>query len=188
MGPERKLSMQITSVCQGKRVTRSWERVAKELHSLLGPSSPDKTLSKWPMAKGVRRLVQQAAWAHPLLATEFLQLEELGLIHSCFQFFLRVRTQIPCHGVDGYRHELTLKNRGARHASQSQRRQAATHLATLPAHFPVPTPIPCDCSPALPTSCSQRTRGCLGKDNVITTLLLPSEGFGWLGRELEFSA
>lgn len=47
---------------------------------------------------------------------------------------------------------------------------------------------PCDWGPALPTSCSQRTRGCLGKDNVITTLPLLGGGFGWLGRELEFSA
>lgn len=39
-----------------------------------------------------------------------------------------------------------------------------------PAHFSGPSPTPCDWAPALPTSCSQRTRGCLEKDNVITTL------------------
>lgn len=46
----------------------------------------------------------------------------------------------------------------------------------MPAHFPGPSPTPCDWAPALPTSCSQRTRGCLGKDNVITTLPLCGGG------------
>ena len=123
-------------------MTGAWGKATKQPHSLLGYSSPDKTLPKWPMAAGVTRhgLIQWAAWAHPLLATEFLQPEELGFIHRCLQFFLRVRTQ-TCHGWVGV-HELTLENRGALHASQSQ---GGRHQPTWPHYqptFPRPPPYP----------------------------------------------
>lgn len=62
-------------------------------------------------------------------------------------------------------------------------KEASTNLhGYMPAYFPEPSPTPCDWGPALPTSCSQRTRDCLGKDNVITTLPLCGGGSGWLER------
>lgn len=80
---------------------------------------------------------------------------------------------MPCVGVE-YTYEGAIES--TRFFKALKAKEAApTFMATPPAHSPAPAPIPCDWGPSLPTSCSQRTRGLLGKDNVITTLPLPED-------------